>query len=783
MGQTRGSIPCGHCGTLNEASEQFCANCGYSLAGPPTSPSLVVTQPPASGRRITGALAAGTLLGGRYQVVALVGKGGFGAVYKALDQRFSGRRAVAIKEMGDAMLSPSEKARALQDFRQEADLLVQLSHPNLPNVSDFFEEAGKAYLVMEFIEGKTLAKVLEEAGGPLDEELVMDWALDLCAVLHYLHTRPQPIIFRDMKPANIMLTPEEELKLIDFGIARIFKSQVTRDTTLLGSQGYAPLEQYGRGQSDARSDIYALGATLYELLTNELPLDAPTRRINPQLFRLPRQINPRISPATEAIILKAMAEEPPLRYQTAADMYQAIVDRNTSSSTAAAGQRTVVGASSGTGSQAGSTLGTLGAGAAQIVAPAAGAARGSIAPPSGRRISRRALIAAGATAAIAAAGIASVPLFFFRRTPSPAGGLSFSFVYSTEKEAWMSAAIRAFNEAKITLNGRLLTMENAEDRGSGDARIRILSGQLRPVAWSPASTLELNQLIDDWKQAHNGAEIVASSGDLEPRSLVFSPLVFAVWEERAQLLLRRYGSIDWPAIHSAVTLKNGWQDLGGPSAWGQVKLAQTRPDQSNSGLLTIALMAYNYFKLQRGLTVANVQDQGFLSYLGDFEKAIYQFGRSSGTYLQYEVIPKGPAAYDLVFTYENLVLTLQQEAQQRQGMALVPFYPGLNLISDHPFVIFNASWVSPEQQQAARIFRDFLLAEEQQRAALKSGFRPVGAVKINDPVAGNPFLHQPPAIKISPQIGPEAQPPAGTVVDALLQEWISAYGNSPTAPS
>jgi serine/threonine protein kinase/ABC-type branched-subunit amino acid transport system substrate-binding protein len=254
----------------------------------------------------------------------MIGKGGYGAVYKAQDERFQAKRIVAIKEIGDARLNPGEKERALLDFRNEANLLVQLNHPNLPNVSDVFEEGGKAYLVMGFIEGKTLEEIQEEQNDPLDERQVMDWALQLCTVLHYLHTRPHPIIFRDMKPSNVMLTAEGEIKLIDFGIARVFKAAVKKDTTLLGSQGYAPLEQYGRGQSDARSDIYALGATLYDLLTKEIPADAPSRHMSPRLFSPPRRRNPRISPEVEAVILKAMAQDPRKRYQTAADMYRAI---------------------------------------------------------------------------------------------------------------------------------------------------------------------------------------------------------------------------------------------------------------------------------------------------------------------------------------------------------------------------------------------------------------------------------------------------------------------------
>jgi serine/threonine protein kinase len=274
---------------------------------------------------MAGTLTAGSLLSGRYRIVQLMGEGGFGAVYRATDERFQGARDVAIKEMSDAKLNSSERELALEDFRREANLLVQLSHPNLPHVSDFFEEDGKAYLVMEFIEGKTLEQEQEDSQGPLDDTLVMGWALQLCDVLSYLHNRPQPIIFRDIKPSNVMVTIDNQLKLIDFGIARVFKASATRDTALLGSQGYAPLEQYGRGQSDPRSDIYALGATLYQMLTGSVPADAPSRRINPEVFVRPRQLNPRISEAHEEIILTAMEQDPAERFQSIDAMRNAIL--------------------------------------------------------------------------------------------------------------------------------------------------------------------------------------------------------------------------------------------------------------------------------------------------------------------------------------------------------------------------------------------------------------------------------------------------------------------------
>jgi serine/threonine protein kinase len=718
-----------------------------------------------------------------------VGKGGFGAVYKALDERFQGQRVVAIKELSDSQVSPSEKAQALQDFRQEANLLVQLSHPNLPNVSDFFEEGGKAYLVMEFIEGETLEKKQDEAGGPLDEALVMGWALQLCNVLHYLHTRPHPIIFRDMKPSNVMVTRDREIKLIDFGIARFFKATVTKDTTLLGSQGYAPLEQYGRGQSDARSDIYALGATLYDLLTKEVPADSPTRRVNPQAFEPPRQLIPAISPATEAIVLKAMEEEPRDRFQSAAEMYQAIVASGVVPPNSPG--LPIGGPLSGFPiSQPLPTYPTTSKGPPARVTPPSISPGKTPAMPSAvqPRVTRRRLLIGGiaAAAAVTAGGVGL--LYFSRSTTSqprvnPTGTIPINFTYSTEKADWMKTAVDAFNRSNTIVNGKTVQLM-VDPRGSVDAQQRILSGAIQPIAWSPASSLELNQLSIAWRQAHNGQDIIVSSGDLLPVSLVFSPLVFAVWKERAQVLLNKYGSIDWPGIHSALTLKNGWSDIGGRSDWGVVKFGQTRPDQSNSGLLSITLMAYAFYKEQRGLTVEQIRSSDFLKYFSDIEGAVTQFGRSSGTYLENEVILKGPAAYDITTTYENLVLTLEKEAMQRQGQPLQPYYPGLNIVSDHPYAILQGNWVKPEEQLAAKAFRDFLLAVPQQKQALISGFRPTNPnVHITDTISGNPFVGQPPGIQIKSQIQPLAQAPGGDVVNELIKQWSDRYFDASTSPS
>ncbi|GCE13677.1 protein kinase domain-containing protein [Tengunoibacter tsumagoiensis] len=814
MGQAGGPRICGNCGTSNAAADQFCSNCGYALDSVPTSYPTI--QGPASnpfnqptiqatssnsgasgGRRITGAFLPGNMLGGRYRVVQMIGKGGFGAVYQARDERFQSKRVVAIKEMSDAQLSANEKARAIQDFRNEAELLVELNHPNLPNVSDFFEEAGKAYLVMEFVEGKTLEAKQAEANAPLNEQLVMGWALQLCGVLHYLHTRPRPIIFRDMKPANVMVTNDGQIKLIDFGIARIFKAAGTKDTTLLGSQGYAPLEQYGRGQSDARSDIYALGATLYDLLTKEVPADSPSRRVQPAFFVPPRQINPQLSQPTEAIVLKAMAEDPQDRYQSAAEMYEAIADSGITTTSHTLLSRGNTGPNMPTilAGNTRTTTGTQVATASHIPSgPSAqpqkvtGPAQGQMmAPPpstTGSSVSRRAFLIGGAVV-VGAAAVGGTAIYLAnsknKQTQNGSGTtIKLQFTYSTEKKDWISQAITTFNQSNTQLQGKTIEIMG-DQQGSGDAKNQILNGSLKPIIWSPASTLEINQLNLHWKTQHTN-ELTISSGDYYPRQLVYSPLVFAIWHDRAQLLKRKYTSLDWKSIHDALQLPSWGSIDGGQTSWGQVKLGQTRPDQSNSGLLSITLIAYSYYNRTRSLTTDNIQDPGFIKYFQEIEDAVLSFGRSSGTYLQNEVIQRGPAVYDIIPIYENLVITNIKQSQSLQGQLLQPFYPDVNIISDHPFAILNGDWVTDEQKQAAKIFRDFLLSDNQQRQALLSGFRPANqSIKLTDSIANNPFTNK--DVSVPTDISNQAQPPNGDVVDALLKLWTDKYNSAATALS
>ena len=208
--------------------------------------------------------------------------------------------------------------QAHDQFYREASILSRLDHPNLPKVSDFFNQDGREYLVMDFIPGQDLRQLVEEARRHdtfLPEESVLAWAGQLCDALTYLHTQDPPVLHRDIKPSNIKLTPRGVVKLVDFGLVKLLKPDESRTVTVVQGRGtvaYTPLEQYGgdTGHTDVRSDIFSLGATIYHLLTGQPPADAKQRFLKPGSLVPPRDINPRISPRTERVILAAISQHP-----------------------------------------------------------------------------------------------------------------------------------------------------------------------------------------------------------------------------------------------------------------------------------------------------------------------------------------------------------------------------------------------------------------------------------------------------------------------------------------
>ncbi|HZY44382.1 MAG TPA: serine/threonine-protein kinase, partial [Anaerolineae bacterium] len=277
---------------------------------------------------LEGALQQGRILQSRYEVLGILGLGGMSAVYQGRDKRFPNVvKLCAIKEMKSHSLDPQMRAVAIQNFEREANILATLSHSAIPKVYDYFSEEARSYLVMEFIEGRDLEAIINNTPGFLPQEQVLDWAIQLCDVLTFLHKHTPPVIFRDMKPSNVMLDDHGQLRLIDFGIAKNF--QPGQKGTMIGTEGYSPPEQY-RGVADQRTDIYALGATLHHLLTKQDP------RVEPPFSFHERPINAAnsgISPEFAQMIMRMLEYEPDRRFNSAEEMKRSLAALRPATST------------------------------------------------------------------------------------------------------------------------------------------------------------------------------------------------------------------------------------------------------------------------------------------------------------------------------------------------------------------------------------------------------------------------------------------------------------------
>ena len=267
---------------------------------------------------VSGSPNIGSVLEGRYRLRSLLGRGGTGSVYLADDTQLFDR-PVAVKELIEQFSGEEERDAAIERFTHEAKMLVALSHPNLPDVRSYFTEGGRHYLVMEYVEGNTLARLLEQAGGTLRTQDVTDWGRQICDVLAYLHGRTPPVIFRDLKPTNIMVDGHGRIKLIDFGTARHFDLSKHTDTLKMGSIGYAPPEQYqGYGQTSPRTDIYALGATLHHLLTNQDPSE------HPFVFTPPSLVRTDVPEPLSRAVMRALNLDPTQRFSSASELRHAL---------------------------------------------------------------------------------------------------------------------------------------------------------------------------------------------------------------------------------------------------------------------------------------------------------------------------------------------------------------------------------------------------------------------------------------------------------------------------
>lgn len=264
-------------------------------------------------------LQPGQVLQSRYRVLGIIGMGGMGAVYQARDLRFMNvTRLCAVKEMINMAQDHQLRETTIKNFEREAEMLATLSHPAIPQIYDYFSFGDRAYLVLEYIQGRDLEATMNSSDQFLPIEQIFQWGIEVCDVLSYLHNQSEPIIFRDMKPSNVMIDHHGHVRLIDFGIAKTF--QLGQPGTMIGTEGYSPPEQY-RGIATAAADIYALGATLHHLLTRRDPRLEPPFSFDQRPIH---EYNPEVPDALAKVVMRALSYNPEDRYASAEAMKQSL---------------------------------------------------------------------------------------------------------------------------------------------------------------------------------------------------------------------------------------------------------------------------------------------------------------------------------------------------------------------------------------------------------------------------------------------------------------------------
>ncbi len=339
-------------------------------------------------------------------------------------------------------------------------------------------------------------------------------------------------------------------------------------------------------------------------------------------------------------------------------------------------------------------------------------------------------------------------------------------LYSTEKAEWLDEVMVDFEATRPTLNGRPIEL-TVEKMGSREMYLSILNEEKMPDLMSPASMLQIS-LLQDLSASKFGQPVVNRADAATCRPVLRSPIVLVAWKERANVLWgdNPNGKMWW-RLREALLEPQGWETYEHPE-WGYIKFGHTTPLKSNSGLQTILLMTYNYFGTTEGLTSGDIlSDEAYQSWLITFEDTISQFGDSTGTYME-EIVAYGPSLYDFVSVYEATAIEEIENAVGRYGELRV-YYPPATSVSDHPFCVLQADWVTPENAEAAQIFLDYLTSREAQALALDHGFRPVdNGIPLDQP--GSPFLqYADNGIKLD--IPPEVEVPPGNVLNTLLEFW------------
>jgi hypothetical protein len=343
--------------------------------------------------------------------------------------------------------------------------------------------------------------------------------------------------------------------------------------------------------------------------------------------------------------------------------------------------------------------------------------------------------------------------------PTLGGGkqVEFGIAYGTEKQRWLEWAVEQY---KSTPEGKH-TQIDLIPMGSMEGAHAAIKGDTRIDVWSPASSVYKDTFVEDWQSKYGGNPIVREE------QLVLTPMVFVMWEERYQAFKTHYGDVTFDTINRALHEPGGWQTIAKQPDWGLFKFGHTNPGESNSGIEALLLAGQSYFKQTSELTVAQVTDPGFQTWLGRLESATDSGSNSTGNLMR-EMVLKGPSSYDALLVYESVAIDYLKNAEGRWG-SLHVVYPEYNSWNDSPYYILNASWSTDEQRQAAGKFLDFLLSEPVQRESIVHGFRPADP-NVPTRTPDSPWTRfEANGIRID--LGKICPPPKAEVVTNLLASW------------
>lgn len=352
--------------------------------------------------------------------------------------------------------------------------------------------------------------------------------------------------------------------------------------------------------------------------------------------------------------------------------------------------------------------------------------------------------------------------------PSSGGSkVRVGIAYGTEKERWLQWAAAEFAKSK---EGEGVEIDLIP-MGSLEGAQALLRSDERIQVWSPASALYKDVFLQEWQVQHSGA---SASPIVREENLALTPMVFVMWAERYEAFRRKYGEVSFRTLGQALAEPSGWQTIAEKPQWGLFKLGHTHPNQSNSGLMTLVLMAYDYRQKSRGLALQDILDPGFVTWLREFERGVSGLSNSTGNMMR-EMVLKGPSAYDAVVVYESVAIDYLKNAEGRWGELHV-IYPERNAWNENPYYVLDVPWSSPEQREAAGRFLDFLLTEPVQKQSLVHGFRP-GNPAVPVRFQGSPFVSYE-RFGLSVDLGNACETPRAEVINNLLAGWERARGGS-----